>query len=394
MSASMTRVDNKVSGGSGRGFGIYIHLPFCTHRCSYCDFFSSAKFTDSAFDEVARAVCWEIRAQGNQWRMERGDAPRPTVDSIFLGGGTPSLFAPKLIESIFETLRSEFPWGQGAEITMEANPETLSPEYLRAIRASTPVNRISMGAQSFAAKHLNTLERLCSPDQVRRAAGWVQDAGFDRFNLDLIFAIPDQTLAEIESDARSAAALGPGHISFYQLTLGSKHKLYDRLPDEDLQTDGYMLGAEVLESLGYGCYEISNFAKPGHKCAHNLLYWTGGDFLGVGPSASSRVFRNGVFHHRKQIADLAKYLRQPTPPAWEPTTAQQTILEASFLELRTDMGVQVDDFARRYRFNLRTAKKLPAFKDAGLVEDDGTMLRLTAKGRLLADGISRDLADY
>jgi oxygen-independent coproporphyrinogen-3 oxidase len=377
-----------------RGFGIYIHLPFCTHRCSYCDFYSLARKDEAApYAAVVDGLVAEIA--GLRHELQVKNIQLPLAETIFLGGGTPSLFPAPLLEQVFAAVKAAFPWAGDAEITMEANPETVTTEYLESIQKHTPVNRISMGAQSFDSRHLKTLERLCTPDDVKRAAGLVRKAGFRNFNLDLIFAIPGQTLEEVVCDVETAASLLPTHISFYQLTLTRGHKLFSSLPDETFQVEGYERGVAALEKAGYEFYEISNFAKPGKECRHNELYWTGGDFLGVGPSASSRLFVDGAFMHRKQVSDLAKYLKDPVSTHdWEKNTAQQSFLEATFLEMRTRSGVDLDDFSSRYGFDLRRSRKLPVFKEQGWVVEENGFLRLTKQGRLLADGICRDLADY
>jgi putative oxygen-independent coproporphyrinogen III oxidase len=378
-----------------RGFGLYVHLPFCTHRCSYCDFFSSTKYTDDKFSQIITTIESELKFHSAD--LSHKQWPQPVVDTVFIGGGTPSLFPVPLLNRLFETISKQFPWAPGAEITMEANPETLSVEYLRALKSSTPVNRISMGAQTFHPDHLKTLERQCTAQQVRDAADLVRQAGYENFNLDLIFAIPGQSIEQSLQDIEQAAELAPTHISRYQLTLQPGHKLFAQLPDEDFQADAYEAGVSLLEARGYGLYEISNFAKPEYQCRHNLLYWTGGDFLGVGPSASSRMFVQGVFHHRKQVSDLNAYLQgaeQGWSGEWQSTTPEQSFLEAAFLELRTRDGVCLKDFHDRYGFDLTQSKKLPLFKSESLVEELNGLLRLTARGRLLADGISRDLAEY
>jgi oxygen-independent coproporphyrinogen III oxidase len=262
----------------------------------------------------------------------------------------------------------------------------------RAFR-SAGFNRVSLGAQSFQPKYLAALERLGSPESIEQAAAHVKGAGFTDFSLDFIFAIPGQTLEEVRSDLERAAALGPTHLSFYNLTLTSGHRLFKELPDDDTAADLYEAGKAFLEGAGYERYEISNFSLPGRECRHNLLYWGGGDYLGIGPSASSRLFRKGSFLHRKQVADFPSYLRAPKPMEFDSTSPAQTVLEASFLELRKRWGVSVSGFRERYGYDLTKARRYHAFLEDGFVLRRGDTLALTEKGFLLADAVTRDLVD-
>lgn len=364
---------------------MYLHTPFCIHKCSYCDFYS---FADSAprFDVLADAVRHEILGVSGTF---------PKAVSVFFGGGTPSLLPLPALARIYAALRERLPWEDGAEITLEANPETVTVEWAKGLLATTPVNRVSLGAQSFSPENLAKLERLGSPESIRTAVGRLKEAGIPRFSLDLIFGIPGQGQEGMLRDIEEAVKLGPEHVSFYNLTLKPGHKLYGQLPDDDESAELFEIGCAKLAQEGYAQYEISNFARPGCESRHNLLYWSGGDFLGFGPSASSRLFRDGVFHHRKQVADLNRYLvcHDFDAVPFEPTTAAQTILEASFLELRKNAGVSVSEFAARYGYALDRASRFDAFVVGGLVEREGDRLRLTARGRLLADSVTRDLVD-
>ncbi len=297
------------------------------------------------------------------------------------------------LSGCLETIAAKFGITSDAEITLEANPETVTLEKARAWRQAG-FNRVSLGAQSFQAKHLASLERLGSAESIVKAAGLVQEAGFDDFNLDFIYAIPGQTAAELNSDLRRAASLGPTHLSFYTLTLTKGHKLHGELPVDDDAADLYEQGKALLEDLGYERYEISNFAKAGRECRHNLLYWAGGDYLGIGPSAASRLFRNGRFLHRKQVADFLLYAGGAQKGmVFESTDAGQTVLEASFLELRKRWGISLSGFEARYGYDLTRARKYPLFLEDGFIARSGDTLALTEKGFLLADAITRDLVD-
>lgn len=371
-------------------FGIYVHIPFCVHKCSYCDFYSFTEYGSYDFEALQSALLREISGAAQWWNSHPSKGT--PVTSLFFGGGTPSIYPPALLSELIRCLREHFQFSERAEITVEANPETVTRELLEAYR-NTPINRISLGAQSFQAEHLKTLERLGSAESIERAVGLLKEAGFSNFNLDLIFGIPNQSQSEFIYDIQRAAALGPTHLSFYQLTLKPKHPLYQALLDPDVAAENYEQGVATLKGLGYFPYEISNFSKTSFECQHNLLYWNGGDFLGVGPSASSRVFLEGCFYHRKQRGDYKRYLSDPSfgSVPFEATTLKQTQLEATFLELRKNVGISLERFESLYQLPLRQARKLPLFIEGGLVCLEGDRLWLTDKGRLLVDSIAPDL---
>jgi len=368
-------------------------VPFCVHKCSYCDFYSFTRYEAQDFTRWREKILSEIRESG-EW-LSAMLCGKPPVTSLFLGGGTPSLLPLSDLEAVLSALRAEFPFTSDAEITIEANPETISPEWCRFIVEETPINRVSLGAQSFQTKYLETLERLCSPEAIRNAVDNLRRAGMNDLNLDLIFAIPGQTQKEALADIDAALELEPDHLSFYNLTLKPGHALYAKLPEDDFSADVYEAGIAHLAERGFQQYEISNFSRPGRPSRHNLLYWTGGDYLGLGPSAAGRIFKDGVFHHRKALSDFSKYLESPAFPGGlgEQTTPAETRLEAVFLELRLNQGIELTEFTKRYHYDLTTAKNFSLFEKEGLIEREGETLRLTARGRLLADRVTRDLVD-
>ncbi len=374
-------------------FGIYTHIPFCVHRCSYCDFYSNTQFTAASFERLAEKLEWEA-AEAAVWLASQHSKPK--VTSIFFGGGTPSLMPVPLLARVFGALTSEFELEAGVEITLEANPETVSVEFVEGLLGQTPVNRVSLGAQSFQPEHLASLERRGSAESIRTAVARLRASGLRNYSLDLIFGIPKQAPQQLLEDIDAAAALEPKHISFYSLSLKPAHPLYSHLPSEDLAADLYELGQERLAHHGYQAYEISNFSKPGFESRHNLLYWSGGDFLGLGPSAASRFYWDGVFHHRKQISHQDTYLKMAAfpEPSFESTNPKQTVLEATFLELRKRQGIELGTFHARYGYDLTQAKQYGLLKSQGMVDLDGTHLRLTTKGWLLAEGVAERLVDY
>jgi oxygen-independent coproporphyrinogen-3 oxidase len=384
---------NPSTGGLPIRFGIYVHIPFCVHKCSYCDFYSFTNYRDQEFAPFIDLLTKDIARKAEWLRQNGGALP---VSPVFLGGGTPSLIPTSLLQQIFEFLAKHFSFEKSAEFTLEANPETLSLVKVREWKQLTPINRVSLGAQSFHPRYLKALERRTTPEQVRAAATMLKGEGFENFNIDLIFGIPGQALDEMKDDVAAACALNPHHLSSYQLSLKPAHALYSQLPTSDTCAELYQALIEDLSSRGYRQYEISNFAKPGFECRHNLLYWQGGEFLGIGPSAASRVFRGGHFLHHKERSDVKLFgeeVSRAKEPQFEKTSRAQTILEATFLELRCNEGVDIEQFAAKYGYELDKAKKYPLFLGEGILIRNENRLRLSPRGRMLADTVTSELVD-
>jgi oxygen-independent coproporphyrinogen-3 oxidase len=370
-------------------FGIYLHIPYCNKRCSYCDFYTLTGYSD--YSDFVGQIKKEILSSA-EWL---GSYHLPVVSSIFMGGGTPSLLKPEQYQEIFQALQSVFTFSSDIEITTEVNPETIDLDWCSEIKKRTPINRISLGAQSLQAKYLKMLDRQATASHVRNAVANLKSTGFDNISLDLIFGIPGQTIDEVKQDIDGIISLDPRHVSFYHLTLKPAHTLFSQLPDQDFAADLYEAGRDHFKEHGFNWYEISNFCKPGFESRHNMLYWSGGDYLGVGPSAASRFFRDCKFHHRKQISDLGRYLKLTDffEAPFEVTNSFQTVLEAAFLEVRKKEGVVFHDFFNRYGYDLQKAKKYPVFLKEGLVSSDGVRAWLTDKGALLADSIGGEWVD-
>lgn len=374
-------------------FGIYVHVPFCVHKCSYCDFYSFTKYDERDFKTYTEVLCTEIKQA--QKVLKDQDFVVAPAKSLFFGGGTPSLLPVPLLEQIINSLRDCFEFEDSSEITIEANPETVTPHFLENLRKRTQVNRISLGAQSFSERNLKTLDRLGSKESIYQAADLLKEFAFRDFNLDLIFAIPGQNRNQMLDDIAEVISLNPTHISSYNLTLKPGHLLYEKLPKDDLVAELYEEMVGRFENAGYEQYEISNFSKPDFNCKHNLLYWSGGDFLGIGPSASSRLFKEGLFHHRKEFSDFNKYLHQRefSEIPFERTTQKQTCLEATFLELRKNSGIELKTFFKRYAYDPSQSRQFLLFEKEGFICKEGTKLFLTPKGRLLADIVTERLVD-
>jgi putative oxygen-independent coproporphyrinogen III oxidase len=346
--------------------GVYVHVPFCASRCDYCAF---ATWTDRhhLVEEYLAAVATDIDRA-----VRSGLGP---VDSIFVGGGTPSLVPAALLVDVLDRI----PTRDGAEVTVEANPDAVSPESLRTYRAGG-VTRMSFGVQSMSRHVLGALGRTHDPDNVRRAVGWTRDAGFETFNLDLILGAAGESVGDWESTLAAALALDPPHLSTYALTVEPGTPLAsdpDRHPDDDDQATKYLRTDELLGAAGYRWYEVSNWARPGHECRHNILYWRAGDYLGFGCAAHSHVGGRRWWNLRTPERYIAAVREGGTTEASGETLDPQTRrLESLQLALRTRSGVP------------RDALDLSDPALDGLVEPSDDRLVLTPQGRLLANEVS------
>ena len=266
---------------------LYIHIPFCFHKCHYCDFYSIVDRKDRQEAFVERMID-ELDAQSQATK-------HPALNTAFIGGGTPTLLTPALLNRLLNAIQDRFSITDQTEWTIESNPETLSDEIC-GVLAGSGVNRISMGAQSFNPKHLNALERHHDPESVERSIHRAKAAGLNRLSLDLIYAIPGQTLEQWSDDLDRALTLPIDHISAYALTYEPntamtarlKRGEFDAAPDE-LEVEMYNHTLNRIREHGFARYEVSNHAKPGSECRHNLAYWRGGNWLAVGPSASGHL---------------------------------------------------------------------------------------------------------
>ena len=282
----------RVSTGSGDSMGsgdcvplaLYVHLPWCVRKCPYCDFNShqlkSARPDATYIDSLLRDFDAELPLIAGR-----------RIDTVFFGGGTPSLFAPEDFERLLRELRLRIAVAADAEITLEANPGTIERGRFAGYR-DAGINRVSLGAQTFAPQALTRLGRIHTAEDTHRAVAELRAAGIDNFNLDLMYALPEQTLDEALFDVRTACALGPTHISYYQLTLETGTVFHSRpppLPDDDAAWRMQSAGQALLSAAGYAQYEVSAYARPGFRCRHNLNYWLFGDYVGIGAGAHGKL---------------------------------------------------------------------------------------------------------
>jgi oxygen-independent coproporphyrinogen III oxidase len=372
-------------------FALYVHVPWCRHICPYCDFNVHAAATPPE-DEYVAALVAEMEAHA-PWHG-RG------AKSVYVGGGTPSLFSPAALARMLGAVARVFGIVDGAEITLEANPGTVDCDTLAGYRA-TGVNRLSLGAQSFDARHLRTLGRDHGPDDTRAAVEAARDAGFANVSLDLIFAVPGETADDWERDLAAAIALGPEHVSAYALTYEERTPFHawrasGRLRPVDHDTEATMAeaAAMILPAAGYSRYEISSFARPGFAARHNQSYWDGSDYLGVGAGAHSFGRRPAPgrrwMNERLPARYLAAVATRGTAVATEEhLTETQARAEFCFSGLRRTIGVDADAFRVRFGVDLATAfPHVAGLVADGLVETAGGRVRLTERGRRFADTVA------
>lgn len=365
--------------------GIYIHIPFCIRKCAYCDFLSGPA-GEQERTEYLTALLQEIAASG---RKEGGPYRAKTV---FFGGGTPSVLPGEQIGKILESLRQAFHVAEDAEITMEANPGTLTAEKLSRYRAAG-VNRLSLGLQSMKNDELRLLDRIHTREDFFESFYLAREAGFDNINVDLISALPGQTCGSWEETLEETAALKPEHISAYSLIVEEGtpfYKMYGPgssgellLPGEEEDRKMYRRTAQLLGEAGYRRYEISNYALPGKECLHNLCYWTGIPYLGFGLGASS-CFEGRRFSN---TADWEAYLKNSENPALvrtvtEELTEKSLMEEFCFLGLRLSEGIDRKEFEERFKrpFGEVYGGVERRFVQMGLLEVRGRRLRLTEQG--------------
>ena len=381
-----------------RPFGFYVHVPFCTVRCGYCDFntYTAADLGDGRASSpgasratYAEAVIEEIRLA----RKVLGPVDVP-VSTVFFGGGTPTLLPPGDLTRVVGTVAEEFGLVRDAELTTESNPDSVTAEALAGLREGG-INRISFGMQSAVPHVLEVLDRTHDPERVPRVVQWTREAGFGSVSLDLIYGTPGESLDDWNTSLRTALDSDPDHVSAYSLIVEEGTALARRVrrgeipaPDDDDLADKYLLADQVLGAAGLDWYEVSNWARSrDDRCRHNLAYWTGGDWWGIGPGAHSHV--NGVrWWNVKHPAAYADRLAAGVSPAHarELLDAETRRVERVLLEIRLYDGLPVDVLHPAGR------DRLPELVERGLIEAPaGARVVLTREGRLLADAVVRDL---
>ena len=375
------------------GFGLYLHWPFCQSKCPYCDFNShvAANIDQNRWQTAYMA---EIRRIGDQ-------TPGRVLNSVFFGGGTPSLMRPELVAAILDKVRATWTMANDVEITMEANPSSVEAARFVGYHEAG-VNRVSIGMQALRDDDLRRLGRMHSVAEAKLAYDIARKT-FDRVSFDLIYSRQDQSQADWQSELKEALAMEPSHLSLYQLTIedgtvfGARHALGQLrgLPDEDLSSDMYLATQDMCEAAGLPGYEISNHAKPGQESRHNLIYWRMGDYVGIGPGAHGRL----TLGRQRWATEAPKQ-----PGAWlglvesgvageDPRTTNSRADQAAEYLL---MSLRLREGSDERRFRALAGHDLPAAKitelqEAGLLERAGSFIKTTRPGRLLLNAILREL---
>ncbi len=363
-------------------FGIYLHAPFCISKCPYCDFYSTAAFSEDDLDRYTAALITEIK----QW----GSTLEQPADTLYFGGGTPTLLGGKRLATLIQTVRSAFSLPDTAEITLEANPaDELSATF--SAFAAAGGNRLSLGMQAAEDAQLKILGRRHTVAQTERTVATAQAAGIHNLSLDLMLGIAGQTPAHVKTAVERCAAWGASHVSAYLLKLedGTPYALSPPkdLPDEDQTVLLYHTAAKMLESHGFYQYEISNFAKSGFESRHNLKYWLSEPYLGLGPAAHSFVNGKRFFYERS----LSSFLNHKPPQAENPDTTaipENSPEEFAMLRLRLTKGLTEHDFFTRFGTPIPAVwRERAAAIPSSLIINDAEGIRLTRDGFLVSDAI-------
>ncbi|MCX6122608.1 MAG: radical SAM family heme chaperone HemW [Ignavibacteriales bacterium] len=378
---------------------LYLHIPFCEHKCIYCDFYSivpaeSGEAHTSLVSRFLSALGTEIHLRAEDKRFHE------SVETIFFGGGTPSLLHPSDIEKILNLLSSRFLIQKNAEITLETNPGTVNKQKLKAFQ-SAGINRISMGIQSFYDDDLRFLTRIHTASEAKQCVIDAYAAGFKNVSFDLIFSLPHQSLQRWKSNLEQAMELQPTHISCYSLIVESGTPLFNMvqskqvtLLDTDSDAELYEMTIDFLTSHGFEQYEVSNFAKPNFKCRHNINYWNHSNYLSFGPSAHS------FWEHERwwNVSNIAAYIEQLStrtlPLSGGEHLSESKLMEESiFLGLRSE-GIDFKKFHRRFARDLQAENSsiISELIQQGRARMEDGLFRLTAKGYLVCDEICQSFS--
>lgn len=367
--------------------GIYVHIPFCKSKCEYCDFYSIGGGRDRRVtDDYLQALADHIREAGRL-------APEYLVDAVYFGGGTPSFFGADNLEKILDEIHKSFRLSIEAEITLEANPDSVTLQSMKKlVRAG--FNRISIGVQSDDDAMLKKLGRPHNFHQAKQAMTFARQAGFGNISLDLMYGLPNQTLTAWKETVLRIVGLRPEHISCYALKVEEGTPLWSykdlaNLPDDDTQADMYLAASDILRDYGYEHYEISNFAKKDFRSKHNMKYWTGGEYLGFGPTAASD-FAGKRF---TIVRDLHGYIdgiakKETVLSECEPIPPRERAGEYVMLRLRTSDGISAEEYERQYLMPFAPLEKaMKRFEEKGFAVYENERWRLTERGWLVSNQI-------
>ena len=383
--AILTKSNNKTP------LGIYIHVPFCRSKCQYCDFYSLSSKDDKLMDGYLNAICAHVKEAGAL-------APAYKVDTVYFGGGTPSFFGAEGMATILTYIRRSFDVDNNAEITFEANPDSVTDKLLKRLRAEG-FNRVSLGIQTDDDEVLRKLGRPHTFANAVTAYHRIRKAGFRNVSVDLMYGLPGQTLRAWRETLEHVLTLNPEHISCYGLKVEEGTPLYEyrdyaKLPDDDAQADMYLAAIEMLKAYGYRQYEISNFARKGLYSKHNMKYWTGGEYLGFGPSASSD-FAGKRFTLCRSVQEYISGIKNQDQIIDEvqEIPLRERAGEYLMLRLRTFNGINAEDYERNFLLPFAPLEDiLEKNRDFGYaVRTEDGRWHLTPKGFLLSNTIISDL---
>ncbi len=392
--------DGRLPAGRGEPdapLSIYLHVPYCRTRCGYCDFntYTLGELTDADGTVPAGAATSAyVDAALAELDLAQAVVGRRRVPTVFVGGGTPTLLPSSELVRLLDGVRRHFDLAPDAEVTTEANPESVTTASLAELREGG-FTRISYGMQSATPHVLATLDRVHTPGRAIAAVGEARAAGFDDVSLDLIYGTPGETDAEWASTLAAAVEAGPDHVSAYALIVEEGTALARRIrhgdiaaPDDDELADRYLIADQVLAAAGLEWYEVSNWARPGHECRHNLAYWRSADWWGIGPGAHSHVDGVRWWNVRHPVTYASRLAARVSPgEAREVLAPVDRRVERVLLELRLAEGMALAVLTATER------ARLPILSERGLVDVRGDRVSLTMNGRLLADSVVRDLLD-
>ncbi|MBQ2793734.1 MAG: radical SAM family heme chaperone HemW [Clostridia bacterium] len=364
--------------GGGNPIGLYLHIPFCVRKCNYCDFCSKPP-SENDFDKYFE----RLKSEFSDYKR----SPKIKINSLFIGGGTPSLLPLGYFTRLFDFISDTFDFCEDCEITAEINPGTLTEEKAKEYRA-LGINRISIGLQSIHENELKMLGRIHSFEDFLCSYSLLQSLGFDNISVDLMYGIPEQTSKSLKETLEKITALNPQHISLYGLIIEEGTRFANRLselnlPSEDEECDMYYLASELLRRAGYSHYEISNYAREGYECRHNLKYWNTDEYIGIGAAAHSFFLGQRYGNTR----DLFSVVRDPL------ANGESDADEYVMMRLRLSDGLSLDEYRKRYGtdFCHGREKLLFRLKDLGLLTLDGGKIRLTERGFYVSNSILTEL---
>ena len=361
---------------------VYIHIPWCIHKCPYCDF-NSHEFKDQNIKNNEEAYTHALLKQIENYNIE----PNRPIHSIFFGGGTPSLFSPKAFDTLIKKLENTFGLDKNCEITIEANPGTFDKEHFYGYR-DVGINRMSLGIQSFNQTHLKKLERIHSPKEAASAANLAVKI-FDKVNIDLMFALPNQSLSDVKEDITKALEIGTSHISYYHLTIEPNtffYKFPPQLPDEEKSAEIFDLISNELNSAKFEHYETSAYAKKNSQCLHNLNYWNFGDYLGIGAGAHSKLSYEGKISRKSCFKNPRDYIKNTNNHKFyddeKLLSENDLIFEFMMNALRLNKGFNQSLFEQRTNLPISIIdKELSLAKDKKLIIQKNGRIKPTDLGQ-------------